>query len=242
MTYNQIISRLEKIALAHKQVRTFKRGLVQDFLTDKTTKYAAIFLQETTGTLSVSNHAATFNFRIWFLDLVHVSQSTKENELDVVSDMISVALDYIATLANPNYNDWKISTSLLQTIVENDNDLNAGCFVDISISVMYSQNVCIIPSEPIDFEPTQDKDMNVYDVVYEASGDEGTTIDTSAEGSVLNVVTGKKILLITREYSPLYKVSSNPNTTEYTWNNTLIVTGLATQPNERFLILYRQYS
>lgn len=148
MTYNQIIRRLKYIATSHKQIRAFRKGLVQDFLTDKTLKYAAVFLQDNNGIISSSTHQATFNFRIFFIDLVHVSEDTKTNEDDVISDMISVALDFFAQASYGTYSDWKLSaTDNFQIVTEYDNDMLAGVYVDFSVSVIYSQNVCQVPSQ-----------------------------------------------------------------------------------------------
>jgi hypothetical protein len=241
MTYNQVITRLRLIALAHKQVRSFQRGLVTDFLSVKTTKYSGIFLQDSAGVVGLSTHQFTFNFRAWFLDMVHVSEDSNENEQDVISDEFSIILDYFAELNR--YTDWKISgTNNAQIQVEYDNDMLAGWYVDFSVSSIYDQNVCEVPTNDINLPPPTETDMNVYDLIYPATGDEGTTLDTSDPDSPLHVLNGKKILLVTREYSPLYRVSNLPNTTEYTWNNAAIVLGLSVYgPGERFLFLYRNY-
>ncbi len=237
MTYNSVLKRIETIALDHKQVRTYKRGLVTDFLTDRTIPYPAIFLQDGGASIDPGNNSASFSFRMFFLDLVHVSENTKENELDVLSDMFSVAMDIIAQMNYPAFNDWMISlTNNMQSLVENDGDMNAGWYVDIRISIIYPQNVCQVPSTLIYPIPIIPDDMKlVFDYKYVADGSEGSTIIAPADFA------GKKILLITREYSPLYKVSNLPQSTEFTWDDTNIGLGLPTLPGERFLILYRTY-
>lgn len=155
MTYNNIIARIKNIALAHKQVKSFYKGLVSDFLTDKTTLYAAVFLQDNGGTISLSGHATTINFKLYFVDLVHVAADTKDNEQDVHSDMISVAQDILAQLNHPSYNDWIISPdNNLQLLVEDDGDMFAGCSLDISISFVYTQNVCGVPTTKITYSPS----------------------------------------------------------------------------------------
>lgn len=235
MTLNNIINRIKTIALAHKQVRNFKKGLVSDFLTDKTTKYPSVFLQDNGGNISRTNGAATFSYRMFFMDLVHVSEDTKDNEQDVHSDMVSIAIDIIAQISSPEYNDWKINAdNSLQLVVEDDGDMFAGCIIDFSISIMFKQDRCMIPSDLI-IDTTDNEMKIVYDEKYTADGTEGSTL-------TIPILAGKKVLFVTRESVVLYKVSSSPDSVEYTWNDTVITLGLPVQfAGERFLILYRNY-
>lgn len=243
MTLNQVVKRIETLALAHRQVRTFKSGLEQDFLSSGDVRYAAVFLQYGGANVLRSQNQANLGFRLWVLDLVHVSADTKTNELDVLSDTFSIILDLIAQMGFDAYNDWKISQSApLQQVLENDGDMNAGWYADLVVSVMYDQNVCEVPSDIPGYNPTPTEDMKlVYDVKYTADGTEGSTLVACGEGAVIPEVCGKKILLVTREYSPLYRVSNLPQSTEFTWDDSEIGLGLPTMPGERFLILYRTY-
>lgn len=235
MTLNQIVNRIRSLSLGHKQIRSFSKGLVSDFFADKTTKYPAVCLQDQGGSISLGGHATTVNYRLFISDFVHVSADAKTNEEDVLSDMVSIAMDLLAQFNNGNYDDWKISTdNSLNFFVENENDMHAGCVIDLSIRFMYTQNICQVPSDITEYLPT-DTDMKyVYDIKYVATGAEGTTL------SIPEIV-GKKVLFVTRESSPIYKVSSGPTATEYTWNDTVIGLGVAANPGDRFLILYRNY-
>lgn len=235
MTLNQVLKRIESLALGHRQVRTFRKGLVTDFFTDKKTKYPAVCLQDQGGNISLSGHATTLNYRLFILDLVNVSQETKVNENEVLSDTVSIAQDLLAQMNNGNYDDWKISTdNNLQLVVEAENDMPAGCVIDFSVRIMYEQNICQIPTDITDYTPTDNDMKYVYDEPYVATGAEGTTLSIPA-------IVGKKVLFITRGNAVIYKTSSAPSSSEFTWNDTVIVLGAVTNPNERFLILYRNY-
>lgn len=235
MTLNNVINRISQLSLGHKQIRSFRKGLVSDFFAGKTAKYPAVCLQDLGGNISLSGHATTLNYRLFILDLVHVSQDTKLNETEVLSDTVSIAMDLLAQMNNGNYDDWIISTdNSLQLVVEAENDMPAGCVIDFSVKIMYTQNICQVPTEIEEYTPT-DNDMKfVYDIKYTATGTEGTTL------SIPEIV-GKKVLFATRESSPIYKVSSAPTSSEYTWNDTVVGLGAATSPGDRFLILYRNY-
>jgi hypothetical protein len=155
MTLNAIIKRIRSITLAHSQVRTFGRGLVTDYLTDKETKYPAVFLQNIAGNINLSKHASTINFRMFVVDLVHQSEETKDNETDVHSDMISIAMDILSQMNHGNYNDWSLSAdNNLQLLVETDNDMFAGIYVDFSLRFLYNQDLCAIPTSKTTYQTT----------------------------------------------------------------------------------------
>jgi hypothetical protein len=235
MTVNQVIKRIRELTLGHKQIRTFRKGLVSDFFADKTAKYPAACLQDLNGTISLTGKATTLNYRLFLTDLVHVSQDTKENEDDVLSDMVSIAMDLLAQFNNGNYDDWAVSTdSNLEFIVEGDNDLHAGIVFDFSVRIMYKQNICQVPTDITNYTPTDESMKYIYDVKYTANGAEGNTLD-------IPELKGKKILFITRGNAIIYKASSSPASNEYSWNDDVVGLGAATINNEPFLILYRNY-
>jgi len=236
MTLRQVIKRIEEISLAHKQIRSFFYNVnLVEWLNEKEAKYPAVFLQDNGGIISTVGNATTIDFKLFVMDLVNVSEDTKINELDVVSDMLSVVQDLIAQF-NHFGNDWYFSTdNAIQPVVEGDNDMHAGIVLDFSIRLSYTQNVCAIPTTFADYEPPQTgDDMNVYDLEYIADGTEGVSLTIPA-------LSGKKIIFISRESGVLYKVSNSPDTAEYTWDGTTITLGLATIAGARFLILYRNF-
>ena len=220
---------------SHRQVRSYDAQLlVQDFNNEQTSKYPAVQLRIENGLISPGRHASTVDFIMTVEDLVHVAQDTNQNDWDVVSDMVGIAEDIITQLNNPAYNDWRISgDNNFRVIAEDGNDLTAGVELRFTATWMYPQNRCLIPSDLIVVN-TEDMDSKVYDLIYVATGDEINTL-------VLSTLLGKKIILITREMSPIYKTNANPDPAEFTWDNTSIVLGTVTNFGERFLILYRNY-
>lgn len=235
MTLNQVLKRIKTISLSHKQIRDYRKGLVTDFFADKTAKYPAACLQDLNGNISTSGHASTFNYRLFLADLVHVSADTGSNEDDVLSDMVSIAMDLLAQLNYGGYDDWKVSTdNNLEFFVEREGDMLAGVIIDFSVRIMYEQNVCQVPTEITDYTPTDDSMKYIYDVKYTATGTEGNTL-------TIPDLAGKKIVLMTRGNAFIYKTSSSPASNEFTWNDTDIGLGAVTNPGEPFLILYRNY-
>lgn len=152
MTFQQIVRRIKQLTLAHKQIKSFHRGYVADRLNDKDTVYATAILQDLGGSANLVGSDAVFNFRMVFLDLVHVASDTKDNELDVQSDMVSVALDILSQMGHDSYSDWRLSPSnSLQLIYEGDDsegngDMYAGCAMDFTVRVPFPRNVCQVPT------------------------------------------------------------------------------------------------
>jgi hypothetical protein len=147
MTLNQILKRIETIALAHKQVNRFAHGFVSDFLNNKTDLYPAVLLQDNGASVSINERKWEFGFRLFILDLVHVSEETKYNEFDVQSDAVSIVLDLLTQFNRPEYTDWRVSSdSSIQLLAEEQADMLAGCVVDIAINVLYTQNKCAVPT------------------------------------------------------------------------------------------------
>lgn len=234
MTLNQVINRIKALALAHKQVRNFYQGLVSDFLTDKTTNYPSVFLQDNGGKISTAGHATTLSYRMFLLDLVNVSENGNQNSQDVQSDMILVAMDLVAQMNAGMFDDWALSTdNTLQLIYEDKDDVVAGVVLDFSLRIMFTQDLCQIPTTfeneitPVDMKP-------VNDLEYVATGTEGTTLTIPGLSDV-------RILLVIRGGNPLHKVSNNPDSSEYAWDDTSFTLGTKAVASERFLILWRNY-
>lgn len=219
----------------HAQVRSFFQNLEADeWLNDKEALYPGALLLDNGGIISPGGHSTTLSFKLFLVDIVNVSDGTKLNELDVQSDMLGVAQDIVAQI-NRNCNGWfPNGDCVFQELSDGDNPLYAGVVVDFSVRIVFTQNVCAIPTSFTDCIPMTTGDMNVYDLKYVGLGTEGSVL-------VISALVGKDILFITREAGMLYKVAAAPDTAEYTWDGTTITFGLAVPVGARFLILYRNY-
>lgn len=85
------------------------------------------------------------------------------------------------------------------------------------------------------FRMTVGQQKKVYSpqtVYYTADGSEGSTLTISA-------LAGRQILGIWKEGLMLYPVASAPDSVSYTFDSTNIGLGLATNPGERYGILYK---
>jgi hypothetical protein len=146
LTFNQILQRIKTTSLSHKQIRNYYYGKPTDFLTEKTTQYTSVFLQDNDGSVSISQKTQTVNFKLFVLDLVHVSEDTLQNLQDVQSDCLEIAKDIIALLDDDAFSDWALlSENNFQFLFEAFDDLVGGVVVDIAIKTPYVSDRCAVP-------------------------------------------------------------------------------------------------
>jgi hypothetical protein len=146
LTYNQILKRIQQLCVHHAQVKSYKYARPTDFLTEKTTEFTAVFLQDNDGNVSISSKQQTINFKLFVLDLVNVSEDTLTNLKDVQSDTLEIAKDLIALFNDENYTDWAIGSECnFQLLFEAFDALVAGVVVDFSIRVPYLSDRCAVP-------------------------------------------------------------------------------------------------
>lgn len=192
LSLNQIVNRIRSLSLAHHQINSFYFGDVPEFDANGDISYPGCFLELLPGSIDRTAKQKRFNFRIYFLDLVKVSDQTEENETEVLSDMDQVAGDMLALLNKPEFEfDWTIvENSAINPVTESLGDMVAGVFMEVGILVDYFADSCQVPSDDVDF--INDLDMartKIY--TYNGTGSEGATFSVAA-------LSGKHILAVYR--------------------------------------------
>lgn len=181
LSLNQIVSRLRSLALAHKQINHFYFGDVPEFDEQEDIVYPACFCEQQPGSIDRVNRQIRFNFRLYFVDLVHVSERTEENETEVLSDMTQVAADMLSILMKPEYQyDWQIlDTAAIIPVTESLGDMGAGVVMDISILVDFLADSCQVPAEEVVFiDPFDMARTKIH--TYTATGIEGDSFAVAA--------------------------------------------------------------
>jgi len=176
LTLNQIAARLRSLALSHKQVNSQYFGDPHEFDANGEIVYPACFVEQQPGTIDRTEHLQRFNFRVYFLNLVTVSTDTEGNETEVLSDMSSVAADFLSMVMSTVYqDDWVISpVNNVTSVTEVLGDMAAGVFVDVSIGVDFLADSCQVPAEDVTFET--DFDMARTKILtYTGTGSEGSS-------------------------------------------------------------------
>ena len=192
LTLNQIIQRFRSLSLSHRQINHFYFGDKWEFDANDDITYAGCFVESQPGNYDILSKTQRHNFRVSFYDRVGVSEDTEGNETEVLSDMRSVALDFIAMLNNPLYQyDWVITdTGSIIDETEQLGDMVAGVSVDLGIEVPFLVDSCQVPADDTEFEQTFDMPRTkIY--TYTATGGETTSFDVS-------FLSGKAILAIWR--------------------------------------------
>lgn len=227
MTLNQVIQKLESLALSHKQINHFFFGDLVEWLANGDLKYPCCFVEVNNSTISKSDHQTKYNLSIWFLDLVNVDTATRSNEVDVMSDLTAIAEDYTAMLNFVDYQDYfTINTDYaLQYFREKFEDMTIAVKIDITVGVDYTANRCQVPATGVSFAPAPADSPSiqllngiVYNYIYEAGGNEGKTITI---GSLI----GKTILLLYKGDKLLEPIPNTPDVDQYSFNK---ATGLFT--------------
>lgn len=208
LSLNQIVNRIRSLSLAHHQINSFYFGDVPEFDANGDISYPGCFLELLPGSIDRTAKQKRFNFRIYFLDLVKVSDQTEENETEVLSDMDQVAGDMLALLNKPEYEfDWTIvENSAINPVTESLGDMVAGVFIEVGILVEYFADSCQVPSDDVDF--INDLDMartRIHN--YTATGSEGFSFSVPE-------ISGKHILAIWRAGSYKRAVAVTPTDTE----------------------------
>lgn len=149
LTYKQVLGRLQSLAIHHKQINTFVLGRFNTFLDGSDVRYPALFIDpERTGSLSESELLYQHSFTLYFFDLLDIADNALLNEWEVKSDMLSVAMDYIAMLNYTGFqHTWTIDSEAPISIKDYQlQDLTAGVSVRVTIGTRFDANKCQVPT------------------------------------------------------------------------------------------------
>jgi len=227
MTLNQVINRLEALALSHKQINHFFFGEIVDWLANGDLRYPCCFVEINKSTISKEDKQIKYNFDVWHLDLVNVDVLTDNNQVDVMSDLTSVAGDYLAMLNFSDYqDDFTIETNYdLEYFREKFEDLTIAVRTNVTIGIDYLSDRCAVPASGVIFEPglpydpsIQIVDNIVYNYIYNGKGTEGNNI-------TINALINKTILMLYKGDKLMVPITSSPGVNDYIFNN---VTGKIT--------------
>jgi hypothetical protein len=155
LTLNQIIDRIETLALSHKQVESFVilKETVDAYLSNGDKTYPVILCELSDGGgIDRQTRQVSIPMRLFFLDAEKLVDDAQGNTVEIWSDRILVAQDFIAMLLKETnteeYRDWRIDGgNQLAFYSEKFSDYVAGVSVDITIRLPYDVNRCQAPIE-----------------------------------------------------------------------------------------------
>lgn len=142
MTLNQIFDLLKKFADDHLQINEFGRGPTNDIMLNQTQLFPGMWAA-TNGPVTYTGHAANHRMMIIFFDQL---MDGKANEIEVQSDMLTVALDLAAYLTdNPDLPIWIDGDPSIDYFTENFTHLCAGVALTFTLKDPKPLDRCEIP-------------------------------------------------------------------------------------------------
>lgn len=214
LTLKQIVTRLETLALSHRQINHFFIGSADEFLDSSDVTYPACFCElNNNSNISLTDCKWNFNFTFHFFDQMDIANNSLQNEWEVKSDMVAVAQDYIAMLNYTGYQeDWEIGMDYQMQIRDYQlQDLVAGVSIGVTIGVRYDANRCQVPADDVEFE--NDTSMKIITNYIH-------TVTTEATSVTIASMVNKEILMLWLGDKLLAPVASNPTVDQYTYNAT----------------------
>lgn len=141
MTLNNLINLLKKYAQSHLQINGFGAGDLSDLGESIDVKLPIMWVSYPTG--RYSQNQMFYNLTIFFSDQIF---DDKKNELEVQSDMLSIALDTFAYLKDNPELDFQIDPdATIDFFTERFGELCAGCAMSFTIRDPKPLDRCVIP-------------------------------------------------------------------------------------------------
>lgn len=214
-TLKQITTRINQLATSHQLINQVGFGSKEDLdnLIKKGLVYPFCFIENKPNiAISRVDKLQRFNFSIYFFDLQDVREDTRNNVLEVKSDLVSIATDVLALLQRDvdvdENQDWLVSDSTSIDIKEYQlSDLCIGVEVPIQIGLRYAADRCQVPTDTI---PDLTSDMKIItNFKYRAVAD---------TDSIILPLLKKEIVFLTKGNLPLQQVNNSPSVDEFTYN------------------------
>ena len=142
-TLNQVLNILRTICNDHAQINSFVFGHISEISASEQEQYPLVWCDVNDS--QMSERMFTLNLYLHVLDIQRVDNS---NEVDVLSDTLSIGRDLIAALNNPIYQDYfnvQFDVNFGQ-VREGFPDVVDGWKLDLSLELMELNDRCQIPS------------------------------------------------------------------------------------------------
>jgi len=143
ITLNQVLNIIRTICSNHAQINSFIFGQISEISASEQEQYPLVWCDVNDS--QMSERMFTLNLSLYILDIQRVDNS---NEIDVLSDTLSIGRDLIAALNNPTYQDYfnvKYDVNFGQ-VREGFPDVVNGWKLDIALDLMELNDRCQIPT------------------------------------------------------------------------------------------------
>lgn len=129
----------------HGQLESFNFGDVESFISSDRIKYRAMNVDLEPGNISSSGNTTSYNLSCVIMDLT--AKELRKDELDVLSDLSSIAEDVVSMIKNPIYQDdyWSGDDFPVEYMVGAFQDSLVVLKFPIQINVDFKNDNQIIP-------------------------------------------------------------------------------------------------
>ncbi len=164
LTLNQIIDQVQDLATAHAQIGSSGVGTLAEWQAkpDRTYPLLWVFHERT----DVSDQYFTYRLHLLAMDRVKVGESgedTEGHEQEVISDMQSVLLDFLAWFAQQHTQTYIVERAgSIEPFTERGNDRVAGCSYILNIKQPWDFAKCSVPESGAVIPPSVDG-LTLYD-------------------------------------------------------------------------------
>lgn len=142
-TLNQVLNILRTICNDHAQINSFVFGHISEISASEQEQYPLVWCDINDS--QMSERMFTLNLSLHVLDIQRADGS---NEVDVLSDTLSIGRDLVAALNNPIYQDYfnvQFDVNFGQ-VREGFPDVVDGWKLDIGLDLMELNDRCQIPT------------------------------------------------------------------------------------------------
>jgi len=142
MTLNQIVKRVQSIALSHDQIGSFFFGDIDDMLSVDV-QFPLCFMTVPTSTITGADDVLSCSLLVMDRQI-----QGGNNDVEVMSDMREVALDLLAQMQYNKFDPlWTVLKSAnYEFFNERSEDYLAGVKIDFQIKLPYLSDRCQVPT------------------------------------------------------------------------------------------------
>jgi hypothetical protein len=143
ITLNQVLNIIRTICNNHLQINSFVFGSITDISASDQEQYTMVWCDINDS--QMSERMFTMNLSLYVLDIQRADNS---NEIDVLSDTLSIGRDLIAELSDPIYQDYfnvRYDVNFGQ-VREGFPDVVNGWKLDIALDLMELNDRCQVPT------------------------------------------------------------------------------------------------
>jgi len=198
LTLKQIASRLESLAKSHRQINTVFVGDIEDFLTTTADIIypACVISIMPESSIDIANFKHQYNIKMQFYDLLQLADNSIANQLELQSDLSSLAGDLVAMINYEEYlQDWQVPESYTLRIADFQlSDVCVGVYFDLPVAAFYATDRCQVPAEGIPFENDNSVKTIVNTRFIVTSESENLLLTSMVNKDILMLFLGDKLL------------------------------------------------